>query len=247
MSTAPNRIRASAPMRTAARTTAVAATQALGSTLGVSPCRPPGRDYQECWAAHPTARVHRRCPRAPGSRSGTCRKPLRTLIRAPRCAMTGPAPRSTGMPLHRRRLRRRSSPVGAASEPSAWPPRGQADDRAAPPRLPAVTARDPMLLCLSRRSSCSLRESVFPGFAEVRTRQGWAARGGGQALIRSRGQQGGEGPGAAGRSDQGQQRVRQPIGEPGCPGKLRTSGAVAELVVDLAGDVPLQAADDLPL
>src|SRR5271165_4255189 len=35
-------------------------------------------------------------------------------------------------------------------------------------------------------------ESVSPGFAERRTRQGWAARGGGQALIRSRGQQGGE-------------------------------------------------------
>ena len=53
--------------------------------------------------------------------------------------------------------------------------------------------------------------SVFPGFAEVRTRQRWAARGGGQAVIRSRGRQGGEGPGAAGRSDQGQQRVRQPL------------------------------------
>ena len=40
MSTAPNRIRASVPMRTAARTTAVAATQALGSTRSVSPSRP---------------------------------------------------------------------------------------------------------------------------------------------------------------------------------------------------------------
>jgi len=39
MSTAPNRIKASVPMRTAARTTAVAATQALGSTRGVPPCR----------------------------------------------------------------------------------------------------------------------------------------------------------------------------------------------------------------
>ena len=45
-----------------------------------------------------------------------------------------------------------------------------------------------------------------PGFAEVRTRQGWAARCGGQALIRSRGQQAGEGPGAAGKSIQGQHR-----------------------------------------
>ena len=45
-------------MRTAARTTAVAATQALRSTRGVSPCRPPGREHHKCWAAHPTARVH---------------------------------------------------------------------------------------------------------------------------------------------------------------------------------------------
>ena len=50
-------------------------------------------------------------------------------------------------PLNRRRLCRRSSPVSAASEPSAWPPHGQADDRAAPPRLSAVTAREPPYGC----------------------------------------------------------------------------------------------------
>jgi hypothetical protein len=52
-----------------------------------------------------------------------------------------------------------------------------------------------------------------------RTRQGWAAPDGGQALIRSRGQQScGKRPGAAGGSFEGQHRWRQPIRGPGRPG-----------------------------
>ncbi len=55
-------------------------------------------------------------------------------------------------------------------------------------------------------------------------------------------------PGAAGGSFEGQHRgVRQPISGPGRPGKLRVSVAVAQVAVDLAGDVSLQAADDLLL
>jgi hypothetical protein len=65
----------------------------------------------------------------PGSRCATSRKPLPTLIHAPRCAMTEPAPPWTGTPLT-------SSPPTSPEPPgktrsgrqaSAWP--GQADRR----------------------------------------------------------------------------------------------------------------------
>ena len=70
---------------------------------------------------------------------------------------------------------------------------------------------------------------------------------GGQALIRSQGQQLERRPGAAGGSIEGQHRWRQPISGPGRPGSSEGSAAGAQVVVDLAGDVTLQAADDLLL
>src|SRR5215467_10958368 len=56
----------------------------------------------------------------------------------------------------------------------------------------------------------------------------------------------GEGPGAAGRSVQGQHGCGSRYEGQAVPGSCG-SGAVAEVAVDLAGDIPLQAADDLPL
>ena len=110
--TAPNRIRASVPIRTAARTTAVAATQAPGSTRGVSPCRPPGRDYQEYWAAHLAARVHHRYQLKAECRCAMSRKRPRTPTRRPRCGATGPQQPGPARDLHRRRLPRRRRTIG---------------------------------------------------------------------------------------------------------------------------------------
>ena len=58
---------------------------------------------------------------------------------------------------------------------------------------------------------------------------------------------GGMGPGTADESLAGQHRVRQPISGSGRPRGLRALGGGAEVAVDLAGDVALQAADDLLL
>ncbi len=68
----------------------------------------------------------------------------------------------------------------------------------------------------------------------------------GHAVQQSAGKQE-KGPGAAGGSIAGQHRLRQPIRGPGRPGSWRGSAAGAQMGVDLAGDVPLEAADDLLL
>src|SRR5438045_1751991 len=80
----------------------------------------------------------------------------------------------------------------------------------------------------------------------MRTRQGWAAPGGRAGSyqvtssagygIRS-GRQIGSRPARGAAADMRARPSRE----------LRGSGAVAEVAVDLAGDIPLQAADDLPL
>ncbi len=81
--------------------------------------------------------------------------------------------------------------------------------------------------------------------AEGRTRQGWAAPGGGHALIRSRNSAAsGKGPGAAGGSFEGQHVCGSRLAGQAAPG-VRASAAQAG--VDLAGDVALQAADDVLL
>ena len=131
----------------------------------------------------------------PGSRSATSRKPPRTPTRAPPCATTAPGPAWTGTPPT-------SSPPTSPGQPDS--PRSRSGrlrrpDRQCPEalltRLPSEASdndHEPMLLCLSRCSSWSFWGLVVPGFAERRTRQGWAAPGvGGQALIRSRVQRGG--------------------------------------------------------
>jgi hypothetical protein len=64
--------------------------------------------------------------------------------------------------------------------------------------------------------------------------------------MRSRPAVSGCDPGAAGGSFEGQQ-VRQPISGPGRPRKYGSAGRRAQVRVDLAGDVPFQAADDLCL
>src|SRR4249919_2283966 len=84
------------------------------------------------------------------------------------------------------------------------------------------------------------------GLAGVRTRQGGAARCGGQALMRSRAAGGGEGPGTGRRIVRRPAR-RQPIrGSGPSPGFVSVAGG-AQVRVDLAGDVTLEAADDLGL
>src|SRR6185437_9390696 len=108
-----------------------------------------------------------------------------------------------------------------------------------------------MLLCLSRgpddisvaavlglRGGCSDR--VIAG---LRTRQGWAAPGGAQALIRSR-PAGQVRPGTADESFEGQQVRGSRLSGQAVPGAfLALAGGRAEVAVDLAGDVTLQAAD----
>jgi site-specific recombinase XerD len=67
----------------------------------------------------------------PESRSATYRKPPRTPTRAPRCATTGPGPRSTGM-RHTLWPPTSLAPPGRPRGylvPSAWPVTGQADHR----------------------------------------------------------------------------------------------------------------------
>ena len=155
-----------------------------------------------------------------------------------------------------------------------------------------------MLLCLSRRSSqLNLADR---GFAEMRTRQGWAApggragsyqvtssagygdpeqwqigsrpargaaavmrarplrkwpqvrqaaalaRGGGQALPGHEASKARRGARGGRQIDSRPARGAAADMGPGRPGSCG-SGAVAEVAVDLAGDIPLQAADDLPL
>ena len=64
--------------------------------------------------------------------------------------------------------------------------------------------------------------------------------------MRSRPAVSGCAPGAVGGSFEGQQ-VRQPISGPGRPRKCGLAGRRAQVRVDLAGEVPFQAADDLCL
>src|ERR1700722_6907718 len=110
-----------------------------------------------------------------------------------------------------------------------------------------------MLLCLSRgsddisvaavlglRRGCSGR--VIAGLG---TRQGWAAPGGAQALIRSR-PAGQVRPGTADESFAGQQVRGSRISGQAVP-ELSALAGRAEVAVDLAGDVTLQAADNLRL
>src|SRR6266446_3870154 len=80
--------------------------------------------------------------------------------------------------------------------------------------------------------------------AVVRTRQGGAAPGGGQALMRSQGQQLGMRPGAAGGSFEGQHVCGSRLAGQAAPG---ARASAAQVGVDLTGDVALQAADDLLL
>src|SRR5580704_2914432 len=82
--------------------------------------------------------------------------------------------------------------------------------------------------------------------AGLRTRQGWAAPGGAQALIRSR-PAGQVRPGTAGGSFAGQQVRGSRLSGQAVPGALALAAGRAEVAVDLAGDVTLQAADDLRL
>ncbi len=78
------------------------------------------------------------------------------------------------------------------------------------------------------------------------TRQGRAALGGGQALIRSR-PAGQDGPGDGRRIVRRPARLRQPIRGPGRPRELVSAGGCPQVRVDLAGDVTLEAADDFLL
>src|SRR5260221_2768775 len=71
------------------------------------------------------------------------------------------------------------------------------------------------------------------------------ARGGGRRLSGHEVSRAERVPGRPANRSKASTGVRQPNSGPGRPGKLRGSDAVAELVVDLAGDVALQAADDL--
>src|SRR5436305_4590667 len=80
--------------------------------------------------------------------------------------------------------------------------------------------------------------------AEGRTRQGRAAPGGGQALIRSRGQQPEMGPGRPADRSKASTGGGSRFAGQAAPG-AGASAASAQVVVDLAGDVALQAADDL--
>ena len=113
-----------------------------------------------------------------------------------------------------------------------------------------------MLLCLSRgpddisvaavlglRGGCSDR--VIAG---LRTRQGWAAPGGARKLLLGHAQQ------VRGEAGDGRRIVRRPAGSrqpnigSGRPRSFRAlADGRAQVAVDLAGDVTLQAADDLCL
>jgi hypothetical protein len=75
-----------------------------------------------------------------GCRCGMCRKPRLTLIRGPRCAREGPDLAGPARHVHRRRLRRRSSPVKpqASTHPPGWEP-SRADELRTQQR---VTDRD---------------------------------------------------------------------------------------------------------
>src|SRR6516164_1226728 len=84
-------------------------------------------------------------------------------------------------------------------------------------------ARRTMLLWLSRPSFTG--NSARFGSCCGRTRQGWAVPGGGQALIRSRGQQGGKGSRGGRRIVRRPARLRQPIIGPGRPGSSVVSRA----------------------
>src|SRR5260370_19428599 len=88
-------------------------------------------------------------------------------------------------------------------------------------------------------------QGMGSGWSWSRTRQGGAAPGGGQALMRSRPASQDESPGAAGESFAGQHWVRQPNMGSGRPRSLSVSGAPGGGGVHLAGDVTLEAADDL--
>src|SRR5260370_3678951 len=80
----------------------------------------------------------------------------------------------------------------------------------------------------------------------VRTRQGWSTPDVEGKLLLGHAQQVRSAPGTAGGSFAGQQ-VRQPISGPGRPRECALAGGGAEVGIDLAGDVTLQAADDFLL
>jgi hypothetical protein len=65
--------------------------------------------------------------------------------------------------------------------------------------------------------------------------------------MRSHGQQAGVGPGRAGESFEGQQGCGSRLAGQALPGGRALVSGGAELGVDLAGDVTLEAADDLGL
>src|ERR1039457_2764118 len=88
--------------------------------------------------------------------------------------------------------------------------------------------------------------TLWCGLAGLRTRQGRAAPGGGQALMRSR-PAGQMGPGTAGESFAGQQGCGSRLSGQAAPGSVCQPAAARRLGVDLAGDVTLEAADDLRL
>src|SRR5206468_11650286 len=119
----------------------------------------------------------------------------------------------------------------------------------------AGTARRTMLLCLSRGSDdisvaavLGLRVVFRPGHCWFADKTGMGrSRWSVQALIRSR-PAGQVGPGTAGESFEGQQGSRQPNIGSGRPRGFRAlAGGRAEVAAGLAGDVTLQAADDLRL
>jgi hypothetical protein len=99
---------------------------------------------------------------------------------------------------------------------------------------------------------------VFSGFFECGTVPGWAAagrrtgqgratRGGGQALRRSHASRLEMGPGDGRRIVRRPAGMRQPISGSGCPRSQGSVSGGAQAGVDLAGDIALEAADDLCL
>src|SRR5881296_400943 len=93
-------------------------------------------------------------------------------------------------------------------------------------------------------SSVSVVRPVILLECWVRTRQGWATPGMEGKLLSGHAQQVCGAPGTAGGSFAGQQ-TRQPISGPGRPRECVLAGA--EVGIDLARDVALQAADDFLL
>src|SRR5215470_16349051 len=103
-----------------------------------------------------------------------------------------------------------------------------------------------MLLCLSRASFQPAELCAeWPGAGADKTGSGRSRRRAGSYEVTKFSGPDRRNPGAAGGSLAGQQ-VRQPISGSGRPGK-HSSAASAKAGIDLAGDVTLQAADDLLL